>query len=173
LIQEEWSGFRASVGKPVGRLWTAAWAKEGASGLYLAAWRRVGADHDLGQALSGAPEAMQARFVAEVANKQKEGYLPLGQRLRRGLPRWKDGSAVAVALAANPLAGSPTVLASVLKSQLQRVDSQAGVDSLWSQFQALRGRLEAMAEYGEEHRRLHAREVLDGLVASMKEALAC
>jgi hypothetical protein len=171
-IQEQWSGFRARTGKPVGWLWSAAWGLEGENGLYMAVWRRAEGTSCLGQALVGAPNAMRMRFAAEVEHKQKEGYCALGRRNRRGLPKWKDGSAVKLALEKGALGGSPTVQAWVLREQLLRADSRAGVESLWEQYQTLRARLEARVEYGEEVGRGHAQEVLEALVVSMRQALA-
>ena len=95
----------------MGRLWSAAWGLDEAKGVYMAVWRRADGDHCLGQALRGESEAIKARFLAEVAHKEKDGYQALGRRRRLGLPRWKDGSAVEIALSASALGGSPVVLA--------------------------------------------------------------
>jgi hypothetical protein len=138
----------------------------------MSVWRRVDGDHCLGQSLVGEAEAMKARFAAEVAHKQKEGYMALGRKSRRGLPMWKDGSAVVIALAHSGLAANPVVLAGILREQLLRADSQAGVESLWGQYSALKARLEARLEYGAESGRARAREALESLVDGMRVALA-
>jgi hypothetical protein len=46
------------------------------------------------------------------------------------------------------------------------------VESLWSQYQTIRARLEAKVEYGEELGRDSAQEALEALEGSMREALA-
>lgn len=173
-IQEEWTGFRSRIRKPVGWLWTAAWGQEGEQGIYMALWRRADGDYCSGQVLVGEKEAIRARFAAEVENKQKEGYEPLGHRSRRGLPRWKTkaGNAIEAARMASAFAANPMGQVWTLRHQLQRADGRAGVESLWGQYQLLRGRLEARVEYGEEAGKLRAEEALEALKGSMREALA-